>query len=183
MSDATIRAAIKARLDDMGDGIGRVHDYERWANNNGAFLDLFKDESTGKIFGWEITRKTFRVQKIAMRKYKLIHGYVIRGYYGMEDAAETEKTVNALVDQIVLDFTLNKVDGTQGEQMPKGRIEPKLFGHVLCHVPEIELPEVAEIVTEEETADAMTGIDIDYYLQPDDEVRDAYDTIDLEEES
>lgn len=179
MSDATMRAVIKARMDAMGTAIGRVHDYERWSNNNTAFLTLFQDPDTKKIFGWEIIRKTFRVVKTAMHKYKLIHGYVIRGYYGLEDAAATEKAVNALVDQIVLDFALTKLDGTQGEQMPKGRIETKMFGNVLCHVPEIELPEVAENITEEEAAELLTGIDIDYYLQPDDEVRDAYDNIDI----
>jgi|GEM_PF-664044 len=181
MSDATIRAAIKARLDALGAGIGRVHDYERWNVSGANFLTLFQDTATKKIFGWEIMRRAVRAQKVTMRRYKLIHRYVLRGYYGLEDSAATEKTVNALVDQIVLDFMLTKLSGTQGEQMPEASIEVRMFGHVLCHVAEITLPEVAEIVApEEEAAPNLTGIDIEYYLTPAiDTITDAEDNIDL----
>lgn len=181
MSDAVMRAAIKARLDAMGAAIGRVHDYERWNVNAGNFLALFQDPASKKIFGWEITRKSLRCQKVAMRKWKMIHRYMIRGYYGLEDAAATEKTVNALVDQIALDFMLNRLDGTQGDQQPEARIEIRMFGAVLCHVAEILLPEVAEIVAPEEAAAAdLTGIDIEYYLTPAlDTDTDAEDNIDL----
>ena len=81
-----------------------------------------------------------------MSKWKLTHRYLIRGYYGLEDSAATEKTVNALADQIVLDFTRTKLTGSQGDQLPEGSIEIRMFGHVLCHVVEILLPEVSEIV-------------------------------------
>lgn len=181
MSDAAIRALIKARLDAMGTAIGRVHDYERWNLQANTFLSLFQDPATNKVFGWEIMRKALRVEKVAMRKFKLIHRYLIRGYYGLEDAAATEKTVNALADQIVLDFTLTRLTGTQGGQLPEAAIETRMFGHVLCHVVEILLPEVAEIVTpDEENAADLTGIDIEYYLTPAiGEETDGQDNIDL----
>ena len=182
MSDATMRAAIKARLDAMGDAIGRVHDYERWNVQAGRFLSLFQDPDTSKIFGWEITRRGLRMQKMTMSKWKMIHRYVLRGYYGLEDAAATEKTVNALVDQIVLDFTRTKLTGTQGDQLPQATIETRIFGHVLCHVAEIVLPEVTEIVAPaEETVPDLEGIDIEYYLTPAiDDDTDAEDNIELE---
>ncbi|HRR87633.1 MAG TPA: hypothetical protein P5316_21720, partial [Phycisphaerae bacterium] len=79
MSDATMRAAIKTRLTAMGTAIGRVHDYERWTANTRDFLSLFQDPATKKIFGWEIMRTGFRMQKATMAKWKLIHRYMIRG--------------------------------------------------------------------------------------------------------
>jgi hypothetical protein len=181
MSDAGFRALIKARLTAMGAAVGRVHDYERWAAQPGQFLAHFQDPATKKIFGWEITRRKVRAQKIAMRRYKLVHRYLVRGYYGLEDAAATEKTFNALVDQIVLSFTLTKLPGSQGEQLPEAVIEPRIFGHVLCHVGEIILADVTEIVAvPEETAEDLTGIDIEYYLTPaPDELTDAEDNIDF----
>lgn len=182
MSDQAMRAAIKARLTALGSGLGKIHDYERWANNPAVFLGLFQDEASKKVFGWEIVRTGFKVRKVAMRKWKLIHHYTIRGYYGLEDAAGTEKTVNALADLIALDFTRTPLAGTQGETLPEAEIETRMFGAILCHVVEIRLPEVAEIVAQvEEEGDDLLTIGLQYYLQDpeDDDVSDASDEITL----
>lgn len=182
MSDATLRATIKTRLTALGPTIGRVHDYERWTSNVKDFLALFQDPATKKIFGWEILRTGFRVQKATMNKWKLIHRYMIRGYYGLDDTAGTEKAVNALADLIALDFTRSKLAGTQGEQLPAGKIETRMFGHVLCHVVEITLPEVAEIVEQlpEAGETDLEAIGLQYYLKPGDDEADAADEINLE---
>jgi hypothetical protein len=184
MSDATMRAAIKTRLTAMGTAIGRVHDYERWTANTRDFLSLFQDPATKKIFGWEIMRTEFRMQKATMAKWKLIHRYMIRGYYGLDDDAATEKAVNAFVDRIVLDFTRQRLAGTQGDQLPEGKIETRLFGSVLCHVAEIKLPEVAEIVEQlpEEGETDLETIGIQYYLKPGDEMADAADEVTLSDQ-
>jgi hypothetical protein len=179
MSDQTLRAAIKARLLALGAGIGRVHDYERWSNNAATYLQLFQDAATKKIFGWEIVRTGYRTQKVAMRKWKVIHKYTLRGYYGLEDSAATEKAFNALVDLIGLDFTRTRLPGTQGDLNPEVVIETRVFGHVLCHVAEIRLPEVAEIVEELPEAgetDLLT-IGLEYYLKPGDDLLDAQDLV------
>ena len=166
MSDQTMRAAIKARLTALGASLGRVHDYERWANNPAAFLGLFQDATSKKVFGWEIVRTGFKVRKVTMRKWKMIHRYTLRGYYGLEDAAGTEKTVNSLADLIALDFTRTPLAGTQGETLPEAEIETRMFGAILCHVVEIRLPEVAEIVAPvEEEGDELLAIGLNYYLQ------------------
>ncbi|MDA8137923.1 MAG: hypothetical protein M0036_04645 [Desulfobacteraceae bacterium] len=181
MSDATIRAALKARLDARGAGIGRVHDYERWTVQANDFLHLFQDPATRKVFGWEIVRTGVRVERVAMRRYKFIHRYVLRGYYGLSDADATEKTAHALADAIMLDLTLTRLTGTEKDLAPELRMDTRLFGHVLCHVAEITLPEVTEIIErEEDPAPDLTGIDIEYYLTPAiDTLTDAEDNIDL----
>lgn len=181
MSDQTLRAAIAARLTALGPTIGRVHDYERWSANSNRFLQLFQDPDTKKIFGWEITRRSFRVQKMTMQKWKLIHGYTLRGYYAMQDDQATEKAINVLVDTIVFDFTRTKIAGTQGEQLPEGKIDVRQFANVLCHVAEIQLPEVAEIVErlpEAGEVDLLTA-GLEYYLKPGDDVLDASDELSL----
>lgn len=182
MSDQTMRAAIKARLTALGAALGRIHDYERWANNPNQFLGLFQDATSKKVFGWEIVRTGFKVRKVTMSKWKLIHNYTMRGYYGLEDAAGTEKTVNALADLIALDFTRTPLAGTQGETLPEAEIETRMFGAVLCHVVEIRLPEVAEIVAQvEEQGDDLLTVGFNYYLQDpvDDGVADASDELTL----
>ncbi|MDA8137985.1 MAG: hypothetical protein M0036_04955 [Desulfobacteraceae bacterium] len=181
MSDATIRAAIKARLDELGAPIGRVHDYERWNVNAGNFLALFQDQSTKKIFGWEISRTGFKTERAAMNKLRLIHRYTIRGYYGLEDAVGTEKSVNALADAIAADLAQTRLTGTERDLMPEANISTRMFGQVLCHVVEIVLPEVVEIISPAETpAPDLTGIDIEYYLTPSqDTATDAEDRIEL----
>lgn len=181
MSDQTVRAAIKARLDAYGAAMGRVHDYERLSVNVNDFLTAFQDPATKKIFGWEITRRKFRVEKFTMGKWKLVHSFVIRGYYGLNDAAGTEKIINTLVDQVVLDFTRTKLPGTLGEQYPKGTIEPWMLGAVLCHRAEIELPEVAETVEQlpEAGETDLTSIGLNYYLKPGDDLVDAVDIVTL----
>ena len=182
MSDQTLRAAIKARLTALGDALGRIHDYERWTSNPAVFLGLFQDPASKKIFGWEIVRTGFKVRKVTMSKWKMIHRYTLRGYYGLRDEAGTEKTVNGLADLIALDFTRTPLAGTQGETLPEAEIETRMFGDRLCHVVEIRLPEVAEIVAPvEEEGDELLKIGLHYYLQDpeDDEVVDAEDEITL----
>jgi len=183
MSDQTIRAAIKARLDAFGSGMGRVHDYERMAVDVKEFLTAYQDQATKKIFGWEITRRSVRTQKVTMTKWKLVHRFVIRGYYGLSDAAGTEKIFNTLVDQVILDFTRTKLPGTQGEQLPEATVEPWMLGAVLCHRAEIVLPEVAEIVDQLPEPDEaeLLAVGLNYYLKPGDDVIDASDTITLGE--
>jgi len=182
MSDATLRAAIKTRLDALGAGIGRVHDYERFSVDPAKFLALFQDEETKKVFGWEIIRTGFSVRRVAMSKWKMVHQYTVRGYYGLQDAAGTEKTVNGLADLIALDFTRTPLAGTIGDTLPEAEIETRMFGGVLCHVVEVRLPQVAEIVAPlpEEEVDLLR-VGLNYYLQDpaDDGVVDAADLVEL----
>jgi len=165
MSDQSLRAAIHARMTALGPIIGRVHDYERWAADPKKFLELFQDPSSKKIFGWEISRTGCKVSKIAMQKWRWSHQYIIRGYYGLGDAAGTEKSVNALADLIVLDFTLTKLAGTQGEQLPVAAVETRMFGQYLCHVVEIRLPQVDEIIERAVLPDEyLEVVGLAYYL-------------------
>jgi hypothetical protein len=180
MSDQTFRTAIHARLLALGPIIGRVHDYERWAANPADFLRLFQDPATKKIFGWEISRVGFKVAKAAMNKWRLSHRYVIRGFYGVEDAAATEKAINALADLIILDLTRTKLVGAEADCLPEGAVETRQFGNLLCHVVEIRLPAVAEIISPANLPEEyLEMVGLQYYLTPGDDSPDAVDLLTL----
>jgi len=178
MSDLSIRASLLERLQALTPAIGQVYDYERWVVDSRKFLDLFKDQATGKIFGWEISRVGFKVKKAAMNKWRFSHSYVIRGFYGLEDSAGTDKAVNGLADLIVLDLIRTRLPETENDLLPEGSTGTRFFGQVLCHVIEIKIPEVAEIVRPEEVdLGYLDVVGLNYYLKPGDDVADAVDII------
>lgn len=180
MSDATIRAALHARLLALTPAIGRVHDYDRWVIDPRQWLALFQNEPSKKIFGWEITRTGFKVGKAAMNKWRLSHRYVLRGFYALADAVGTEKAINALADLIIIDLVRTRLPGTENDLLPEGSVEVRMFGQVLCHVIEIRLPEVAEIVSPAQLdAGYLDVVGLNYYLTPDDGQADAVDLVTL----
>lgn len=159
MSEATVRGYLKDVLDGVAD-IGIVHDYERWANNQTAFLDLFKTiiGLNNVIRGWTIScaaasqewlnEPEFDGQGQIIRTYR----YVIRGFLGLDDAAESEKTAWALAETIMQ--TLDSDAVLHGESQvwtvtPPAQLtlfEPRLFGGVLCHYIEIT-QQVSEVIS------------------------------------
>lgn len=181
MSDLTLRAQLKIMLESVP-GTGKVHDYERFnAADWNKFIELFQDTTSNKIFGWEITREAVRVEKITIGSKKVIHSFVLKGYYGLQDAMATEKTFNAIIDLVLQKFIDTKIPGTQGQSLPKvSPIQPRFYGGVLCHYTEIRM-DVAEIwsPTEEAGLVDLDTIGLEYYLKPGDDIMDAQDLITL----
>jgi len=176
MSETTLRAGIKTILD-ATTSIGMVYDYERWAKDWGSFIALFKDKTSGKIFGFEITRNGFKLEKIT-KKFKVTHNFVIKGYCGLQDGSASEKFFNAAVEAVMMNLLSSKITGEQGESYPEGgRIVPKMFGTILCHTTEIRI-DVAEIVEKiEVTAEDLLKVGIEYF-QDGDMARDPADASD-----
>lgn len=151
-----IVADIKDKLETIPD-IGQVHDYYRWTNNVQDFISLFSYTPAGgskQIRGWEISRYYFRDKKqgafLRHHKFRLI------GYMGLKDSEETDKTFQVLADLVVEKFRdpasqppsgawyyLEEADDTDSPIL-EAKIEPRMFGNVLCHCAEIELS-VAEM--------------------------------------
>ncbi len=179
MSESIIRAGIKAALAGVT-GIGQVHDYERWSVDPAKFLSLFQDSASKRIFGWEITRTGVKVEK-PTQKFKVTHTFVLKGYYGVQDAAASEKLFNSVIEAIVLKFISNTLAGTQGIVVPQvGTIEFRMFGNVLCHYAEIKLDvaEILERVSDEALTDLLK-VGLDYYLKPGDAAADATDVVNV----
>jgi len=147
MSESAIRAAIYTVLRAVED-IGKVYDYERWTSDWTTFINLFKTtiSNEDRILGWEISRRSVgekqAVIKAGSQAHEDDHLFIIRGYMAVNDASETEKTFNQLIENIRTAFRENK--NLNGACERHGRIQAPIiefrtFGGVLCHYTELNL--------------------------------------------
>lgn len=111
MSEATIRAAIKAKLAAVS-GIGVVHDYERWSRSWTRFLDLMRPSSSSRdVNGWMISRKQ-SPERVATpgsalgsgRTHDRTYFFEISGIYQLDDDNGSEITFQALIEAICTAF-------------------------------------------------------------------------------
>jgi len=133
-----IRTQIKSVLESV-DGIGTVHEYERWSNTWENFLEHFKD-SNDRINGWTITRRATPAERRTMPIVTRRHEFVIRGIYGLNDADESELTFQDLVEAIQDAFEDQYNLGGYVENsgpLQVNVVEPRMFGKVLCHYAEL----------------------------------------------
>jgi hypothetical protein len=151
MSESAIREQIKTILSGV-DGIGVVHDYQRWAATWEKFLDHFKVEATGTINGWMFSRTATPERWLTNVKYIRVYEWLIRGVYGLKDEDATETTFQALIEAVCDAFrsedTLNgtcettnpefgSLAGLSGVQV--ALVENRSFGGMLCHYCELRL--------------------------------------------
>ena len=126
-------------------GVGsKVHGYERWASDEAKFKELFVAD--GKVLGWTITREaTSSVDHVGGASMDT-HALVIRGYYSLDDSANTEKTFQDLVEAIRSGFNpnrrLNPGTGSTAhtsDRIQVRRVEHRMFAGVLVHYCELVL--------------------------------------------
>jgi hypothetical protein len=134
MSESLVRGMIKTVVEGVAN-VGIVHDYERWANDWSVFLDRYKTTvgATTVIRGWTITCASWS-QDHASRAYT----FKIRGIFGLDDSAASEKTAIGLVEDVCEALNLSS-DWDEGEGAELTVFEPRMFGSVLCHYAEITL--------------------------------------------
>lgn len=141
MSEAMIRQQIYDVLSGVP-GIGKVYDYERWTTDWNQFLTLFKETTTGRILGWEISRTAVEVQFLSRIEEEATHRYVIKGYLGLKDGDATEKVFTGLIEAIRAVFRGNvTLNGVAELAAPVSApvIDVRTFGSVLCHYCELHL--------------------------------------------
>lgn len=152
MSEPTLRQTIYNRLSAITN-IGLVYDYERWANDWSVMVSLFTTtiNSERVVRGWTIAcegidpatdtgRKTFGQSYRGTTAF--IYHYKIRGYYGLDDAAASEKSALALAIQVrdEMEKHFNAAgDDSIFSNSPALLFQPRVFGDVLCHYAEISL--------------------------------------------
>lgn len=141
---AIIRAAIVATLNTVP-GIGKVHDYERYAQAEKAFRDLY--QSGDRILGWHVRRLATRTVVGTIGIGMQISRWRIVGFMSLADATASEKSMDDLVetvtDAFIADQTLggavmDTCDMSAGEGQKESGIqlessEPVMFAGVLCH--------------------------------------------------
>jgi hypothetical protein len=152
MSLATIRAQIKTIFAAVS-GIGVVHDYVRWTAERAKMQELFKLEGTDKLHGWVITRsKTPETIYSQGGRTTRTHLFIIRGFYSVSDADESELIFQDLVEAICTAFRADDTLGgtafscTPTDDAPAGvagiqveAVDYRMFAGVLCHYAELHL--------------------------------------------
>ena len=151
MSEATIRAALNTIVGGVAN-IGTVHDYERWSNEWNDFLTLMKTtiSSTDVIRGWTIGYGGYvpshpSIGGATWREFGMTgrvkaHTFYIRGYLGVYDTDESEKTAAALAELVcdTLDADTTIRGSTYYYAEPAVLLfEARMFGGVLCHYTQI----------------------------------------------
>jgi hypothetical protein len=149
MSYSDIRDKLKMVVSAVA-GTGKVHDYQRLAGTDKEFIDLF---TTNKVVnGWQITRRAtpnnFKdSEELDGQLMESVYDFRLEGFQGIDDAAASEKTfqdvVEAVADALARDETLQAGDYNIGAPQILD-VSPRIFGHVLCHVAEIQI-QIAEL--------------------------------------
>jgi len=133
-----LRDRFKAKLAAV-EGVGVVHDYQRWSNEWGKFLDHFKD-ADGKINGCCFTRSATPSERVVMPYLDRNHTFLIRYYYGLNDADATELFFQDLLEDIqdAFDSEYNWDDyAVNSGPMQITVVDNRVFGSVLCHYAEL----------------------------------------------
>jgi len=146
--------SLDAMIEAVGDilltvtGVGtKVHKYQRWGADEAAFKALFVDGD--KILGWTITREASSSVDYTGGTSRDSHLLVVRGYMGLQDAANTEKTFQNLLEAIRATFQPNrrlKVAGIShahtSDRMQVRVVDHRMFGSAggyLVHYAELTL--------------------------------------------
>lgn len=159
MSEATVRGYINTIVEGVTN-IGLVHDYERWSNNQTTFLDYFKTLIGGSsvIRGWTITCAIAtqewlnEPQADGQGQIARTYTYKLRGYFGLDDSAETEKSAWVVVEAVMRALDESGILHGEDEMWtinPPSQLtifEPRLFAGVLCHYAEIT-QQVTEVIS------------------------------------
>ncbi|MBI5789300.1 MAG: hypothetical protein HZA78_10640 [Candidatus Schekmanbacteria bacterium] len=140
MSLNNIRTEIKALLETVP-GIGKVHDFERWTIDWQKFLEFFKT-ADNKINGWTITRSVSTENNQSVGTNIRTHQILIKGYYGLKDAVESEKAFQNLIEAVC--DVLRSHNDLNASCLKSGppqvsKVYPRPFGGVLVHVCNIQL--------------------------------------------
>ena len=144
----SLRTALATLLATVTD-VGMVHNRERFVVDPAAFLDMFKTTIGGtvQIRAWLILRESMQpVEDTVFGESRHRHVFVLRGFLGFQDSADTYGTLQALIDTIIAlldNQTTLSVSGVIVRGIGPCALrsfEVGQFGSVLAHVAEIEVP-------------------------------------------
>lgn len=185
MSEQALRDSIKNVLTSIN-GIGQVHEYERFSRDWSTFLSFFKNPAPDNaIRGFEITKNGFSLAPMA-QNFRITHNFVVKGYLGVSDAGKSDILFNTLllsITQALLDAKLPGPGG-KGYAMPQAdRIEPREFRGVLCHYCELRYALWDDTQLTPEAVNNWLTTQLDYYLLPEHQAEtqtpDAQDEINM----
>ena len=144
-----IKAAIKARLVAVVAGLsaGTIHVRRRnfGGLNEAGFEALFCVASTGKLNGWEIEHESGTSTWLATnRAWDRRDTIVLQGYYGVDDANDSENAFSMLVEGVIEALNRDQALGGSVGVRTHGTAQVRqygaaMFGGRLCHYAEIAI--------------------------------------------
>jgi hypothetical protein len=124
-------------------GIGKVYSYRRWAADEASFKSLFV--TAGTILAWTITREATDTDDFEEGSHDF-HAIVMRGWMGVKDSADTERTFQNLVEDVRTAFQTNRtlivesvVNAEFSDRVKVRKVDYVKYGEYLCHYAELEL--------------------------------------------
>ncbi len=109
-TEAQIRAAVKAKIQAVAN-VGPVHDYLRYAKNNGALATLFKNTTSGRLNGWQFLRESFRRIEVDIGLYRRLDTWRVYGFMAIDDADASGHTLQAQLESIAGAFLADRTLG------------------------------------------------------------------------
>lgn len=137
----SVRAALVEALSQV-EGIGTVHNRERYVANNEGLLNLYcvRGDGNGLISGGFVRRASVRVSPLSATAVTVVERWEITLLRSFVDADESEIAFDNLIDRVLAlrrEETLSGavdttwVGNTAGPQLENS--EPVMFVGVLCH--------------------------------------------------
>lgn len=146
MSESAVRAHVYGIVAGVSN-VGNVYDYDRWAvllkGVNALAVKTIGGVDVVRFWtvscaGWEAVQDDFYTVGEGLRRYR----YVIRGAFGLDDSAASEKTAIGIVEDVIeaLNASATLHDGETYFNAPPAGLdvfELRLIGDRLCHYAEI----------------------------------------------
>ncbi len=150
MALADVRTALAALVSGAVGG-ALVHEYERVVNTKQELKEIatmVDDLGREIIHGWTITVESDEAvsdteEDVPDFTFERQYTFVLRGYRGLDDAAETGKAWQTTIDAVLSAFdtapTITATAVRSGPPESRIRDEHRFYGDYLCHYAEISL--------------------------------------------
>jgi len=139
MAYADILARLKTDVEAVS-GIGKVYDYRRLVKKDQVRSERFVD-STGKFHFWEISREDGAGSSDYNTLVVKRDLWSIEGWYALDDSAESEKTFQAVVNDVVDALNQDRLLNDTGyivEPIETPEFNHEMKADVLCHHSKIQ---------------------------------------------
>lgn len=123
-------------------GAGKVNAYRRAVSADVDLLAAYKDDATGMIRGWDITRESTASEDHTVGATQELHTIVMRGFMSVNDANASEKTFQDLIESVRAAFRAKRnLNGSAIDSTPMQArtVSAATIGGVLVHYCELTI--------------------------------------------
>lgn len=149
MSYSTVIAQIDTTLKSATGVVdANVFKFQKLTRDFSAYISAFADTTNNVIHGYIITRSNFNETREASRSNLRTTKWIIRGYYSVGTAGQTEETFQGIIDNIATAFSADPRLGStvlSVENFNLDKFDAGMWGDILCHFAEMSLETIEQI--------------------------------------